>query len=294
MRASLRNPRGFTLVEAIIAMTIVLILSTVIFQMIYRQSRYAELHSAREEGQENARGVLELLTSEIRTVSGDSGIVYAGTDTLAIRVPGPWGRICGLTGSTLDVAFPLGVWNAMGTYYPTPVSIALTPDSAIPGVPPILVTNVGYNTSTAAGTMCASMSNSAYATYYADSVAVVRFNVGGGFTGHTNRTMVYPYRVYAYGDGDAVSTTSMSDRWMYRGEVGVGGSRQPLAGPIESLEFRYLNASGNVIAAPGAAASAVRAVRVVLTTRARKTVSHSSDTRLMERQVDSTTIYVRN
>jgi hypothetical protein len=106
--------------------------------------------------------------------------------------------------------------------------------------------------------------------------------------------MVYPYRTYAYGSGVAPSTTSMTDRWMYRGEITGAGSRQPLAGPIETLQFRYLDNAGNLLAAPGANTAAVRAVRVVLTTRARKTVSHSSDTRLMERQVDSTTIYVRN
>jgi prepilin-type N-terminal cleavage/methylation domain-containing protein len=267
----LKNRRGFTLIEAIIVTTIVLLLSTVIFQMIYRQSRYTELHSAREEGQENARGVLELLTSELRTVAADSGILYAGADSLALRVPGPWGRICGLSASnTLDVVFPRTVWTAMSTYYPSPVSIVLTNDSAtaVSGVAPYLASNVGYATSAANGTMCQSMSNSQYATYDTTQVSVVRFSVGNGFTGHNNRMMVYPYHIYAYGDGDAPSTTSMTDRWIYRGAV--------------------------ISPAPGTNTSAVRAVRVVLTTRARKTVNHTNQTAQHERQVDSITVYVRN
>ncbi|HET7321226.1 MAG TPA: type II secretion system protein, partial [Longimicrobiaceae bacterium] len=86
--------RGFTLVELLVALVISGILAAIILQLLQGQTRFTRVQSAREEVQQNARAVVELLAGELRGVPGGDALVQATADSVTARVPRVWGVVC--------------------------------------------------------------------------------------------------------------------------------------------------------------------------------------------------------
>ena len=62
-----RRSGGFTLVELLVALVISGVLMATVFQILTGQSRAVAVQGAREESQQNVRGALEIVASELRT-----------------------------------------------------------------------------------------------------------------------------------------------------------------------------------------------------------------------------------
>ncbi|MBD0320507.1 MAG: prepilin-type N-terminal cleavage/methylation domain-containing protein, partial [Gemmatimonadetes bacterium] len=104
--SSANRRAGFTLVELLVAVVLTGLLATILFQMIRGQTTFTQMQSAREEVDQNTRGALELITSELRAVPS-AGIVTASADRITFRLPRVWGILCApATAGRANALFP--------------------------------------------------------------------------------------------------------------------------------------------------------------------------------------------
>ena len=81
-----RSQRGFTLVEAIVALTISSLLVILVSTVFLAQNRYYALQLQRSRAHDSARTVTELVSSELRSVMR-GGFVVAESDRMVVRSP---------------------------------------------------------------------------------------------------------------------------------------------------------------------------------------------------------------
>ena len=84
---------GFTLVEAIIAMTLTSVLVILVATTFLVQNRYYAVQLARTTAQDNARMVTEMVASELRALT-DSAVVVAANRQLVVRSPIVMAVVC--------------------------------------------------------------------------------------------------------------------------------------------------------------------------------------------------------
>jgi prepilin-type N-terminal cleavage/methylation domain-containing protein len=249
-----RRRAGFTLIEVMVALVLAVLLGGVIFQVLRGESRFVTVQSARQEVQQNARGALEILASELRAAQS-FGLVNANTNSVTFLLPRAWGISCG--GGTGNQA------------------IALFPDQADPGVMFTLNNasglmgnvgtldapnwsgnpnggNMGRVTATAnidlnaAGNACAAIRPTGA------NAGVIR---GMTITGNNLPIVPAGNQLYLY-QWVQYDVAQTSGEWWIRRSYGVadGSNPQPLAGPLTGstgLAFSYWDAAGNALATPG-------------------------------------------
>jgi prepilin-type N-terminal cleavage/methylation domain-containing protein len=275
---SRRDLAGFTLVELLVAVVISGILAGVIFKLVNQQGRLVQMQSSREDVQQNSRGVLELLSSEMRGISASRGVSYAGKDTIQVRSPLVWGVYCGSASGSTFVLFDKTVWQEVSTYIPSNRGLSVEPAD---GSTAQVFSNVAYDAVSLAGTPCAALDPDAASV---QAVRIASVAPSGSPTVGASRAYLFQQVEYR------AALSSDNSVWVRRA-VG-GGTVEPLAGPVDSLRFRYLNAAGSVI--PPIAGkdtvlrTSVRGIRVIAATKSRaKGIP-------VQRQVDSATIFLRN
>lgn len=274
---------GFTLVELLVAMVIAGFLAGVIMQVVTGQARFTNVQYARQEVQDNARGTLELVGSELRGVPQPGGLIHASADSIRFAAPMIWGVYCGAASGSHFAIFDKGAWvNAASSIPSTPsLAVQTSEQNATAGTvaafqfAPGVTRGDTLNATQAATSPCGPITSAPTQT------SVIKIDgVPAGVT-PVPGLAVYLYRTVAYGDGAPVTN---GDRWMTREN---GGQPEPLAGPIERVAFRYLDATGAAVAADNL--NAVRSVRVVVAMKARKT-SHAA----FVTSEDSITVSLRN
>lgn len=101
--------RGFTLMEAIVAMTLSSVLVVLVGTTFLVQNNYHATQLARTAAQDNARMVTEVVASEIRSVM-KGGVRVAANRRLEVRSPIVLGVVCAhSTGNRVVVQFEGGV-----------------------------------------------------------------------------------------------------------------------------------------------------------------------------------------
>ncbi len=296
MNRAPQHPRdaGFTLAELLVSLVIAGFLAGVILQLVTSQARFTDIQYARQEVQDNARGTLELLGSELRTVPLPGGLLMAGADTIRFRSPIAWGVYCGTASGSRFVVFDKGVWvTAAAGGIPMRTGLVLQrSDGSVNGtVPPVFDSDDDAARSDTLAPAAVAASPCKGLTDDATKTVVVKFDdVDAGVPGAPGLA-AYVWRSVAYGKGKADAT---GDRWMTR-ELSGSGKPEPLAGPIDSLTIRYLNAAGVAFATPVDATKrdSVRNVRVIVRMKARQGTGVSSGNRKVSTQ-DSITVSLRN
>ncbi|HEX8905922.1 MAG TPA: prepilin-type N-terminal cleavage/methylation domain-containing protein [Longimicrobiaceae bacterium] len=283
-----RGRAGFTLIEVMVAIVLSLLLGGVIYQVLRGETRFAAVQGAREEVQQNARGALEILSSELRSAQA-AGLVSATANSITFYVPRVWGISCA-TGTTgqMSVVFP---------------------DLADPGVMFDLSTATGVmgNTGTVAAPTWGPAANAARATV--TSTATINLAVAGNACSAIRSTAnpgivraltinganlpqvpagqaVYLYQWVRY------DVAQVDGAWWIRRSLGAadGTNQQPLAGPLTGstgLAFTYWDAAGNSLGS--APANLLQVARIGITVSARST---SGAARLTETQTSS--VQLRN
>lgn len=97
---------GFTLVEALVAMTLSAVLITLVTSVFLAQNRLYQDVVTRSRVQESARSVAEMVASELRPATRGS-VGLAESRRLTVRSPQVVGTICDKSGSSVHVFLPL-------------------------------------------------------------------------------------------------------------------------------------------------------------------------------------------
>jgi prepilin-type N-terminal cleavage/methylation domain-containing protein len=98
--------RGFTVVELIVAMTLLGIIGVMFTRILLSQSRFTDQQNAIRGARTVSRQAMNLLESELRMVQDSGGIDSASTDGKTIRVLAPYrfGLNCGVSGTATVVS----------------------------------------------------------------------------------------------------------------------------------------------------------------------------------------------
>jgi prepilin-type N-terminal cleavage/methylation domain-containing protein len=102
-----RGRRGFSLPEALIALTISSILVMLVGAVFLAQNDFYAHVLLRSQVQENARAMTQLVADEVRSI-GDSAIIIADSSRLVLRQPIATFAVCGRSANDVYVMIPGG------------------------------------------------------------------------------------------------------------------------------------------------------------------------------------------
>lgn len=95
-----RSRRGITLVELLVAMTLLGFIGVSILRTFTSQARLVDMHAKRLDARATSRAPVNMLMSEARMVEIGSGVVAATASSVTLRVPVAMGLVCGNAGGT--------------------------------------------------------------------------------------------------------------------------------------------------------------------------------------------------
>lgn len=90
--------RGFTLIELVMAITILAIVALALTKLVRSQVRFADRQASAKDARDISRSGLNALLTDIRMVDADSGIVAATRDSFTVLAPYAEGIVCGTNG----------------------------------------------------------------------------------------------------------------------------------------------------------------------------------------------------
>jgi prepilin-type N-terminal cleavage/methylation domain-containing protein len=107
--------RGFTLIELLISLIVSAIVGGALVRMVLSQARFMDQQEAYRGARSTARGGLNRLLSDLRTVEATGGLeaAAAGGQDFTIRVPYAWGIMCSNPAGVLTTLSLLPVDSAM-------------------------------------------------------------------------------------------------------------------------------------------------------------------------------------
>jgi len=299
-RPKRRVPKGFTVVELLVAITLAAMLAVIVFRLLRGHSDFAAQQNAREEAQQNARGLLELMTSELRAVPPQA-LLEGQSQAIEFYLPRAWGILCNLTPTQAVVIFPAGLDSTVfrtntltglfllsnRTATPTPSDVTLAASTC-----PTL--NPGTDPAPDVRSVPAA-SGSSFATTANPSLP--------GTTAPQPGDAVFLYQRVRY---DVATGLSQLGWWVRRSFAAAANGAlqlQALAGPLQTtptgaprFELRYyqVNSSGQLVelaSPPGTNRSALDAVRAVRITVG--TVGRAGRTDAMQTTTRSQLVYLR-
>ncbi|MHB1194147.1 MAG: PilW family protein [Longimicrobiales bacterium] len=267
-----RRAGGFTLVEAIVALTLTSVLVVLVATTFLVQNRYYAIQLARTTAQDNARMVTEMVASELRSLP-DSAVVVAANRQLVVRSPMVMAVVC--------------------AQVPSPARITVQMDGGEAALTTAEVTGFGVRESTGrwsyhditGWSRIASPSTAAAATCYANGADTV--GIRGDFQILTrinsyygswppNGTVMMLYRTVEY--RIQASTMDPSTLGLFRGLY--GGTLVELATGLDSSSgFLYRTGGASYATSVSGAASLgqIDAVRIVAQARTRPQAGGAED-----------------
>jgi prepilin-type N-terminal cleavage/methylation domain-containing protein len=96
-----RARRGFSLIEMLIAMTVLGVVAAGLTRLIVAQTQFYDTVSNQNSARSISRNAMNILLSDLRMVQDTSGIDSASTDgkTIRVKVPYRFGLVCRVTGT---------------------------------------------------------------------------------------------------------------------------------------------------------------------------------------------------
>lgn len=265
LRDSRSGRGGFTLIELAVALLIGALLITVVLQMVSGQVRVTAVQSAREETQQNTRGALEIMGSELRSAV-PAGILAAAPQSLTFMQPRAWGVLCADAAAqgTFNVAVPNA--GADAAWAPGRANGVLVAGAAAGAYSPSPALGMASRARiTASQEVANTQANCGILP--AGNVKVVRVTTNVGITGARGAAVAF-YTLTQYD----VATVG-GQLWLRRNsgvDVNDAFMPQPLAGPLAANRFdlEYRTGAGAVIpsATLGANLANIRQVRIRVVT----------------------------
>jgi prepilin-type N-terminal cleavage/methylation domain-containing protein len=274
--------RGFTLAELMISLVLGALIIAVVLQFVSGQARLTTMQSGREEVQQNARGALEMVASDLRGALS-AGVEVGDTNAVEVMLPRRWGVVCSQVGTTATtVVFPdipgqpLPVGAGAGLLFQQPGAAAWLP--ALP-----TRATVTDSTRVVVATACAARNPTGnLVAYRLDGAA--HPGVAAGSTVALYQRVRYDVR------------ESRGQQWIHRSNGMTGGSfsMQPLAGPVDAaaggISFTYFTGTPPTpVGAPGGNAPNVALSQIRLRVRMKSRLGSNPQT-----EFDSATVQLRN
>jgi len=248
-----RGRAGFTLIEMMVALVILGLLTTALWQIVRSQSAFVASETQREDAQDNARAALDILTGDLRAAV-PQGVVRAGDAELELALPKAWGVACGGGNAlSLTAVFPALPADAFTRSSASGLAVNTAAGTAAPVWTPRPAVGVGRGVVAAAA--AANLAAAPCSTMGAQGAGLVAYTfTGTNFPVAAAGQVVLLYQLVRY------DVSQSEGKWWLKRSTGMDltgttFTMTPLAGPIpaqDSLRFTYyVNAAGTQIAAPG-------------------------------------------
>jgi prepilin-type N-terminal cleavage/methylation domain-containing protein len=292
--------RGFTLVELLIAVLIAGLFAIAMFNFVSSQARFTKVQSAREEVDQNLRGALEILASELRSVPG-GGILRADSNAMSFLLPRVWGMYCGyeVGAQKHHIVFPAG--TAANNYDAIPTDFVpgtgnrwmLVVDSTTSGsgmYESAIITDsatVTTGTCVTAGVPLTGQAVNPVGVRFGVSPAALPVLPATGNGAYIGQPVKYDKASATLGGRTAV--------WLRRNMGNDTVSMQQLAGPLATtaatpaLRFDYYCGTTAVATGTPALNSKITSVRVILTVQSRPSTQS-----VLQTTADTLTVHLRN
>ena len=229
-----KKKSGLTLIELLIALVLSSILIAALYQIFIRQQKTYTVQDQVADMQQNIRGAIDQMTREI--------------------------RMAGYGGNILDIFSNINGFTSIITPANNSITILLADQvgvlkqNATKGMNQLKATNASIFNTDKKRYLCLNGLNN----YLIQSVITDTITLTTSLTeDHLINEPVYLVKAITYNLGLSGGKT------MLRRNENTGGGAQPLAENMESLQFTYVDANGNVTANP----LDIRTVRVAVTSK---------------------------
>jgi prepilin-type N-terminal cleavage/methylation domain-containing protein len=296
----LRDRRGFTLMELLVALVISSFLVTVIYQLMDGNSRFVRMQSAREEVQQNARAAIDVMAGDLRTVQ-PTAILAMGPDSLRFYMPRAFGVLCNQldpNSATAWAIFPAGVLSSTDVFGKPQWGIAVE-QTADPTVHTDVLRFVTGPTQQTAGNSCTGTSTSLQPNLNPAQHLALGFSRPSGTSYVSAGTILPGTQVVLFEEMKydvAASSSAVPGSWIRRmvGRTSTGPNMQPMAGPVpatNALRFAYYKADGATLATTPAD---VRRINIRVITESRARGGTAANRRPEQMDTVSTDVFLRN
>lgn len=294
------DTRGFTLIELLIGMVLTGLLGTLILQFVLGQAKFGERQTAREDVQQNARGALEIIASELRAVPPGS-IKVADADRIRFRLPRAWGVLCQEVAAGTDpviAAFPpntipLAEFPAKGDAgwgFDLPGELSGVAGAERVGI--VHANDYSPPTGQTVEEVCAgALATKATLDARGAIAGATPLEAVSGVTAAGKvGSHVFVYQDIEYSAKE--NSGAGGYHWIYR-DAAAGGDKQPLAGPVKAtggLKFEYYKTGQAApLNTPIANPAEVSRIKVIVSAQSRRTIDgHRPE------EVDSMIVHLRN
>jgi len=284
---------GFSLLELLVALVIGGILSAAVLRFLQGHTNFAQRQNDRQEVQQGARGAVELISAELRSVP-PGAIRVAERNRIQFLLPRAWGVLCQpittAGAGSVWILFPAGTFP---TDVPGSIGTATDWGMAVPAL------NEAWSNSGL--TAITSGTPSCNATYQASAAGweARRFSYSSLPSGAALGAAAFIYQQVTYEIGPDPATGDSTIVWLRR-NIGTGNP-EPIVGPLgpegsattQGLVFDYQCRNGRMTSAPGNGGSTgfplLTGVKIAVQ------VESANGTGIhRELQHDSTVVHLRN
>jgi Tfp pilus assembly protein PilX len=222
---------GVSLVELVVAMTLLGFIGLSILRTFTSQARLADLQAKRLDARAVSRAPVNLVMSEARMVETGSGVVSASASSVTLRVPVVMGLVCGTSGAATVLSL-------------MPVDSVILANAALSGHAyrqaggVYTYTESAPTMSTGGGNTC---TNESITTVAGGRQVVVTPQMAGAPIG----TVAFLYQRVRY---DFTTSTAITGRVGLWRTLEESGATEELAAPFDaSSRFRYYRADQDTV-----------------------------------------------
>ncbi len=91
--------RAMTLIEVMVTIVILALVGTAFTRLVTSQLRFADSQIAAKDAREVSRSAINALSTDVRMVDADSGVIAAAVDSFTVLAPYAEGMVCGAAAS---------------------------------------------------------------------------------------------------------------------------------------------------------------------------------------------------
>lgn len=276
MTGGMRPRRGLTLVEIMVAITIAAVIGLAFTRLLTSQLRFADKQVTAKDAREVSRAALNAISTDIRMVDADSGVIAAAPDSFTVLAPYAMGLVCGAgaSGGSVIALMPYDSASYAEGGYAGYAYVDTTTTSNFSQVYQYVFSGtapVARDSATTASSAPCVTANNVVGVFRNGSVTV---QPGVPARSHYQAAMLFRQVTYAF----RPSATISGSRGLYRRVVKGPRGDEELVAPFDtSAKFRYYLLNGTrATSATGSTRNLIRGIELQLNGLSDRRVQGSS------------------